>query len=61
MMIAGPDMQPARNRTVGGQHEENDRYQNLVGDGIEHAAQGRLLAPFAGEIAVEEIRDRPLG
>ncbi len=35
--------------------------QQLVGDGVEHAAQGGLLAPGAGEIAVEEIGDRREG
>ena len=57
MMIAGPKMR-AVDRTVGSQHEKNGGDKNLVGDGIEHTAQRRLLAPAPCEIAVEEIGDR---
>ena len=56
MMIAAHSDQP-RMVLVGRQHQQAGRDQQLVGDRIEHAAEGRLLAPFAREIAVEKIGD----
>ena len=51
----GPERQPD-DGTVGRQHQQAGRHQELVGDRVEHAAERRLLAPDAGEIAVENSR-----
>src|SRR5262249_4337651 len=40
-----------------GEHEQAGGDQQLVRDRVEHAAERGLLAPDAGEIAVEEIGD----
>ncbi len=42
---------------IGGEHQQRRRYDQLVGDGIEHAPDGALLLPGARQIAVEEIGD----
>ena len=47
----------SRDGAVGDEQQERGRHQQLVGDRIEDAADGRLLLPGAGEIAVEEIGD----
>ena len=51
-----PD-RPAGDGVVVHQHHQHGADQQLVGDGIEHAPEGRLLLPDAGEISVEPVRD----
>jgi hypothetical protein len=42
---------------LGRQHQEAGRHEQFVGDRIEHAAERGLLAPAAGEVAVENVGD----
>ena len=49
---AQPSMVPSAD-----QHQQAGRHQQLVGDRVEHAPEGRLLRVGAGEIAVEVIGD----
>jgi hypothetical protein len=37
------------------QHQQAGRYQELVGDRVEHAAEGAELAPLARKVAVQEV------
>ena len=53
----GGPQRPAMDGAVGGQHQQAGGDQQLVGDRIEHPAEGRLLVPDPREIAVEKIGD----
>src|SRR4029077_6324167 len=50
----GPQ-RPSTNGAVGGEHQQTGRDQELVGDRVEHAAETRLLAVRARDVAVEHV------
>ena len=42
---------------VRGEHQQTGCDQELVGDGIQHSAERRLLVPYPGIVAIEKIGD----